>query len=68
MAQKNLKLEKREEKLHKDLDNDGEKGESATHRNKVLGKAVSSKKLPITKKGKAKGCGCPPGPCRHEKK
>lgn len=34
---KNPALEKKEEKLGKDLDGDGEKGESATHRKKVLG-------------------------------
>lgn len=47
MADKNKKpnpfLEKKEEKLHKDLDHDGEKGESAAHRAKVLGKAAASK-------------------------
>lgn len=43
-------LEKREEKTGKDLDNDGEKGESPTHQKKVLG----------AKKGKGKGKIPPP--------
>lgn len=30
-------LEKREERLHRDLDGDGEKGESRAHQIKVLG-------------------------------
>jgi len=30
-------IEKREEKEHKDLDHDGEKGEPSSHRAKVLG-------------------------------
>lgn len=41
MAKKsNPALEKKEEKLHKDLDHDGEKGESAAHKAKVLGKSA----------------------------
>lgn len=36
-------LEKKEEQLHKDLDHDGEKGESKAHREKVLGKAKAEK-------------------------
>lgn len=38
MTKMNKALEKKEEKLHKDLDGDGEKGESPTHRAKVFGK------------------------------
>jgi hypothetical protein len=37
-------LEKKEEKFHKDLDGDGEKGESKAHRAKVLGKKADGKK------------------------
>ena len=37
MAKMNAKLEKKEEKVHKDLDGDGEKGEPAAHKAKVLG-------------------------------
>lgn len=46
------KKEEKEEKLHKDLDGDGEKGESAAHRKKVFGgKAVKGeKKFPVKKK------------------
>ena len=45
MARKqNPALEKREEKVHKDLDHDGEKGESPSHRAKVLGKRAKPKK------------------------
>jgi hypothetical protein len=36
-------LAKREEKLHRDLDHDGEKGESAAHRKKVLGAKAAKK-------------------------
>lgn len=56
-------LEKREERLHRDLDRDGEKGESAAHRAKVLGgKSGSGKKAAM------KACGHPMGkPCEHDK-
>ncbi len=37
-------LKAREERLHKDLDGDGEKGESPAHRAKVLGKKSDGKK------------------------
>jgi hypothetical protein len=40
----NPALEKREERVHRDLDHDGERGESAAHRKKVLGPA--DKKAP----------------------
>lgn len=43
-------LQRREEKLHKDLDHDGEKGEPMAHRIKVLGK----KKAMATAKPKPK--------------
>ncbi len=33
----NPAIEKREEKLHRDLDHDGEKGEPRAHQKKVLG-------------------------------
>lgn len=36
-------LQKKEEKLHRDLDHDGEKGEPMAHRIKVLGKAKAEK-------------------------
>jgi hypothetical protein len=36
-------LAKREEKLHRDLDGDGEKGEPAAHRRKVLGSKAARK-------------------------
>lgn len=46
-------LEKREERVHRDLDQDGEQGESPTHRQKVLG--GKSGKGPDSKaKGKGK--------------
>jgi hypothetical protein len=45
----NMKTEKKEEKVKKDLDGDGEKGEPASHRAKVLGKKGGLKK---TKKKK----------------
>lgn len=38
-------LAKREEAQHKDLDGDGEKGESPAHRAKVLGKKTPTKKV-----------------------
>jgi len=41
---KGCNIEDMEEKLHKDLDNDGEKGEPAEHQKKVLGKIVSKPK------------------------
>jgi hypothetical protein len=53
----NPTIEKAEEIEHKDLDDDGEKGESAAHRRKVLGKASSS-----SAKGKKKGGTTPPFP------
>jgi len=34
-------LERKEERLHKDLDGDGEEGESKEHKRKVLGKKKS---------------------------
>ena len=39
-------LENKEERLHKDLDGDGEKGESAAHKKKVLGKKGCAKMSP----------------------
>lgn len=59
----NPALEKMEEKEHKDLDHDGEKGESAAHRKKVLGgkgkSQVKGKEIPSggLKKSKGKMCG-----------
>ena len=45
MARKqNPVVEKREEKVHRDLDRDDEKGESPAHRAKVLGKSAKPKK------------------------
>lgn len=61
MARKsNPALEKREEQQHKDLDGDGEKGESRAHRAKVFGKGSaggSKPPLPFAapKKGSGKG-------------
>ncbi len=40
---KGCNIEDMEEKLHKDLDNDGEKGEPAEHQKKVLGKVKPKK-------------------------
>ena len=60
MARKsNPALEKREEKMHKDLDQDGEKGESAVHKAKVFGKGKMAP--PFAKKSAAGGKGkmCP---------
>lgn len=47
MSKSRAALEKREEKVHKDLDHDGEKGESAAHKAKVLGKKGASKSAPF---------------------
>lgn len=40
-------LKKWEEKLHKDLDGDGERGESAAHRRKVMSPAPKTGTCPI---------------------
>jgi len=37
-------IEKKEEKVHKDLDHDGEKGEPLAHKTKVMGKAKPARK------------------------
>lgn len=39
-------LEKREEVEHKDLDHDGEKGESAAHKAKVFGTRTPGRPVP----------------------
>lgn len=46
-ANKQSALEKREEKLHKDLDGDGERGESPAHRAKVLGKVAGKNAMKV---------------------
>lgn len=38
-------LERREEQLHRDLDHDGERGESAAHRARVFGKSPAKRGL-----------------------
>lgn len=48
----NPALEKREEKEHKDLDRDGEKGESSAHKAKVFG-GKGKMAPPFAKKGEA---------------
>jgi len=52
-------LEKEEEKLGKDLDGDNEEGESAEHKEKVMGSC------PVCKK---KGCECICKDCKMSKK
>lgn len=42
----NKALEKKEEKMGKDLDRDGEKGESAAHKKKVLGSKPMKETFP----------------------
>ena len=51
-AKGNAKLERREEVLHKDLDHDGEKGESAAHKAKVLSYSKERQLQDSNKKGK----------------
>ena len=41
------KLEKEEERLHKDLDGDNEEGESKEHKEKVFGKTKEKKRPTI---------------------
>jgi hypothetical protein len=52
----NMKTEHKEEKVHQDLDGDGEKGEPAAHKKKVFGKALSKKKDDKSGKSGKKMC------------
>lgn len=54
-----LALKKREERQRKDLDGDGERGESVAHRKKVFGGGqISGRSNICTKCGKKMPCGC----------